>query len=166
MWPAKIQISLRILAVWSESLLIACAFYSLDAIQAEKTRPLLYWVNIQADLNLCWSHRSYCRFCRALAHLYAATWEKNKQTSDMYFQQRLKSACTSLPSDRSLCTLGYPKCAQWRFWSDCTTVLIILVLKFNPSPAEPDMSCLCKKCRSKSVGFWRSQLIGIYTICH
>ena len=33
MGPAKIQISLRIRAVWSESSLIACAFYSLQAIQ-------------------------------------------------------------------------------------------------------------------------------------
>ena len=31
--PAKTQISLRIRAVWSESSLIACAFYSLQAIQ-------------------------------------------------------------------------------------------------------------------------------------
>ena len=98
--------------------------------------------------------------------IYKPQHEKKKQTSDMYFQQRLKSACTSVPSDQSLCTLGYPKCAQWRFWSDCTTVFIILVLKFNPSPAEPDMSCLCKQCRSRSVGFWRSKLIWIYTVCH
>ena len=30
---------------------------------------------------------------------------------------------------------------------------------------NPDMSCLCKQCRSRSVGFWRSQLIWICTIC-
>ena len=28
---------------------------------------LPYWVDVQADLSLSWSHRSYCRFCRALA---------------------------------------------------------------------------------------------------
>ena len=33
MRPAKTQISLRIRAVWSESLQIACAFYSVQAIQ-------------------------------------------------------------------------------------------------------------------------------------
>ena len=32
-------------------------------------RPLPYQVNVQADLSHCWSHRSYCKFCRALAHL-------------------------------------------------------------------------------------------------
>ena len=26
-------------------------------------------VNLQADLSLCWPHRSHCRFCHALAHL-------------------------------------------------------------------------------------------------
>ena len=29
-----------------------------------------------------------------------------------------------------------------------------------------DMPCLCKQCRSRSVGFWRSQLIWICTVCH
>ena len=28
------------------------------------------------------------------------------------------------------------------------------------------MSCLCKQCRSRPVGFWRSQLIWICTVCH
>ena len=29
-----------------------------------------------------------------------------------------------------------------------------------------DMPCLCKQCRFRSVGSWRSQLIWICTICH
>ena len=29
--------------------------------------PLPYWVDVQADL--CWLHKSYCRFCRALAEI-------------------------------------------------------------------------------------------------
>ena len=66
---AKTQISLRIRAVWSDSSLIACAFYSLRAIQRGIMRPLPYWMDVQADLSLCWSHRSYCRFFRALAHI-------------------------------------------------------------------------------------------------
>ena len=36
----------------------------------------------------------------------------------------------------------------------------------NPCPAEPGKPCLCKQCRSRSVGFWRSQLIWICTVCH
>ena len=31
---------------------------------------------------------------------------------------------------------------------------------------NPDMPCLCKQCRSRSVGFWKSQLIWICTVCH
>ena len=31
---------------------------------------------------------------------------------------------------------------------------------------NPDMSCLCKLCRSRSVGFFRSQLIWICTVYH
>ena len=31
---------------------------------------------------------------------------------------------------------------------------------------NPDIPYLCKQCRSRSVGFWRSQLIWICTVCH
>ena len=29
-----------------------------------------------------------------------------------------------------------------------------------------DIPCLCKQCRSRSIGFFRSQLIWICTVCH
>ena len=35
-----------------------------------KSGPLNYRVDVQADLSLCWSHRSYCRFYRALAQFF------------------------------------------------------------------------------------------------
>ena len=31
---------------------------------------------------------------------------------------------------------------------------------------NPDVPCLCKRCGSRSVGFWMRQLIWIYTVCH
>ena len=31
---------------------------------------------------------------------------------------------------------------------------------------NPGMPCFCKQCRSRSVGFWRSQLIWICTVCY
>ena len=37
---------------------------------------------------------------------------------------------------------------------------------FNPSLAKHIMPCLNKQCRSRSVGFWRSQLIWICTVFH
>ena len=30
-----------------------------------------YCVDVKADLRLCWSHRSYCRFCYVLTHMYS-----------------------------------------------------------------------------------------------
>ena len=36
----------------------------------------------------------------------------------------------------------------------------------NPYPAEHDNPYLCKQCRSRSDGFFRSHLIRIYTVCH
>ena len=34
-------------------------------LKRDRRELLLYWVGIQADLSLCWSQRSYCRFSRA-----------------------------------------------------------------------------------------------------
>ena len=39
-------------------------------------------------------------------------------------------------------------------------------IPLNPCPAEPGYTRLCKQCRSRSVGFWRNQLIWICTVCH
>ena len=35
----------------------------------DEGQPLPYWVDVQANMTLCWSHRPYCRFCRVLAPL-------------------------------------------------------------------------------------------------
>ena len=34
-----------------------------------KQEPLPYYVDVQAGLSLCWSHRSYCRVCHALTRI-------------------------------------------------------------------------------------------------
>ena len=52
---------------WSLVPSTACGYPKRD-----KQVPLSYWVDVHADGRLCWSHRSYCRFCRALAHLLIA----------------------------------------------------------------------------------------------
>ena len=44
-------------------------------------------------------------------------------------------------------------------WSYGAKVMLTLFL------LSPDIPCLCKQCRSRSVGFWRSQLIWICTVC-
>ena len=35
----------------------------------DKCETLPYLVDVQANLSLCWCHRSYCRFCRAMAQI-------------------------------------------------------------------------------------------------
>ena len=39
-------------------------------------------------------------------------------------------------------------------------------MKINPGPAEPGYVLPWQKCRSRSVGFFRGQLIWICTVCH
>ena len=41
-----------------------------------RREPLPYWMYVQDDLSLCWSHWSYCRFCRALGQM-SMFWFKN-----------------------------------------------------------------------------------------
>ena len=35
----------------------------------DEREPMPNWVDVHTDLSLCWSHRSYCRLCHALAYL-------------------------------------------------------------------------------------------------
>ena len=74
----------------------------------------------------------------------------------------------SHPSNHTHPPAPFIKCAMpwhavWPFFcssvhpSICLLILVLLNL---------DMPCLCKQWRSRSVGFCRSQLIWICTICH
>ena len=56
----------------------------------------------------------------------------------------------------STCLVSFLSCRNpW----DKLPILTLVLL-------NPEMSCLCKECRSRSVGFWRSQLIWICTVWH
>ena len=46
-----------------------CLLQSPGCPTSDKREALPYWLAVQADLCLCWSHRSYCRFYRALTHI-------------------------------------------------------------------------------------------------
>ena len=50
-----------------------------------------------------------------------------------------------------------PSTCPW-IWGQTQGLTLVLLNR--------DRSCLCKQCRSRSVGFWRSQLIWICTVCH
>ena len=67
MRPARTQISLRIRAVCSESLLITRTFYSIQASEKGIIENLWH-TGCTLYLGLCWSHRSHCKFCHTLAH--------------------------------------------------------------------------------------------------
>ena len=47
----------------------------------------------------------------------------------------------------------------WPKFAFCAVLLTLVLL-------NPDKPCLCKQCRSRSVGFCRSQLIWICTVCN
>ena len=70
------------------------------------------WVNAQADLSLCWAHRSFCWFCHAQTyicfslylHIDVTVLEKTRtsyhsKTYRMCTHWRLTSTCASVQSD-------------------------------------------------------------------
>ena len=72
--PWKTQISLHIYAVWSESALM-CLPQSPGYLQKginQKGRTLA--ICLYRLTGLCWSHRSYCRFCRPLTNFWKKIW--------------------------------------------------------------------------------------------
>ena len=81
MQSAKTKISLRTHAVWSEYSLIARTFYSILDIKRGMNETLPYWVDVQADLSLCWSHWFNCRCCCALAQYYKDSQERPQSLS-------------------------------------------------------------------------------------
>ena len=68
MQPAKTQTSLRICSLIRVFAYRMCLLHPSGYPKRDKQEPLPCWLDVQADLSLCWSHRSYCRFC-AMAHL-------------------------------------------------------------------------------------------------
>ena len=46
-----------------------CLLQPLGYPKRDKGEPLPNWLGVLADLSLCWSHRFYCRLCRALAQM-------------------------------------------------------------------------------------------------
>ena len=69
--PAKTQIRLRILIRVSVDRI--CLLQPPGYPKRATREPLPYSNGVQADRSLCWSRRSYCRFCRALAQMYFST---------------------------------------------------------------------------------------------
>ena len=119
-----------------QSFLIAYVFYRLWAIQRDKQESLPYWVDVQADLSLYWSHRSYCRLCCVLAWMLSAT--------------ILLSTLTLILLSNLI--------SHTHFWISTNQItsynVFIQIHKLTD-----------KQCRSWSDGFFRSHLIWSYTVC-
>ena len=47
-----------------------CLLQPPDFSKRNKREPMAYWVDLQADLRLCWLHRSNCRFGHVPARIY------------------------------------------------------------------------------------------------
>ena len=65
--PMKVQISLRIrVRVFADHM---CLLQPPSYLKRDKREPLPHRMEVQVALRLCWLHRSYSRFCRALAQI-------------------------------------------------------------------------------------------------
>ena len=101
----KIQISLRIRTFWSESSLIACAFYSLRAIQREVNENhciLGGYTGWSESLLVAYVIVGFVVRCL----IWGTSW-LTKQAKQTCAQRRLRSARASPQSDQS------SLCAQW-----------------------------------------------------
>ena len=60
-------LSRRLIRVFADHM---CILHPPGNPKRDKREPMAYWVDVLADLRLCWLHRSCCRFCYALAHFF------------------------------------------------------------------------------------------------
>ena len=70
--PAKTQISLGILPVWSESSLCTQWLAKNPSFLHANSKDWSDWADAQADPSLRWTRMPFCRFCHALAQVF---WE-------------------------------------------------------------------------------------------
>ena len=92
-------------------------------------KPLPYWVDLQADLILCWSHRSYCRFSRTLTHTpfsrvstFAEQYVSAYHIYPKYSYTRFSRRNTYTMRCATLEKCPYTICGQRRFRSACAFV--------------------------------------------
>ena len=100
---------------------------------------LMNWAKICHSRHLRW----FLTFDWYSAHL-------NTKTTLIYDVDRVTGFCIFQYILVFWCILYQPKVVS------CLTLVLL----------NSDIPCLCKQCRSRSVGFWRSQLIWICTVCH
>ena len=86
------------------------------------------------------------------------TVQQSHMTTFQIFEENWFMCFLSMPTKSK--QFGLLLCKLWpeiHLYYQLNFTLVLLI---------PDMPCLCKQCRSRSVGFFRSQLIWIFTVCH
>ena len=101
-----------------------CFLQSPSYPKKDEREPLVCWVDIQADQSLCWSHRSYCRFCHALVHIFLFLHENN----------------TSFNARKCTFEHVYPAISLHISIVNHTKQMILFVLRFY-GPVNPMGSC-------------------------
>ena len=117
-----------------------------------------------------WRFRSACAFMQSDQNPLWGTFWMAKDAKFLHVDNKdlnltvqthtqLKSSCASAQSNQNLCCqheeiciLGYQKCAQWGFWSDCTYALLgVHVRRYIFSPYD-------------SYGLWFGIHITVFTL--
>ena len=144
------------------------AFHNISAFSISMSKTFAFhFTQHSKTANLC------IQFSSLFAHLFTSN---SFCPSWISGRERMRVENIDL-NKRMLPDPGAIHCNSWSLLgcaSDWATEAQILLVKrgdldymvLNPCPAEPGYTLFCKQCRSRSVGFFRSQLIWICTVCH
>ena len=97
--------------------------------------------------------------------IWAVTWE-NAPCVVHRTKTRISLRIRTFVSMKKLCILGYPKCAQWRFWSDCANAQADLNLrwahisKLRFLPLQPKLYTCPITSRTFNYSAWRDFLFA------
>ena len=85
----------------------------------------------------------------------------------------MKECCQTWQDETCDCLITSRTHIQLSHWGQLSGAILtvatsntVFTLSINPYPAVHNYPYLCKQCRSRSDGFWRSHLIRTYTVCH
>ena len=113
--------------VWHIILLGNCRFLIMAYWWWRKTK--LHWKSIS---NCTWAHISASHWCIIQIGINVTKrtfWRAPNEDSDQPARPR-SLIRVFVGRMKKLCTLGYPKCAQRRFWSDCANAQADLNLRW------------------------------------
>ena len=87
----------------------------------DKREPLPYWNDAQADTSLCWSHRSYCRFFRELAHFKLLSPDRSQFYMTLYRWSIIKTKENFVQQINNFVDLNGPRAVLPGHWLSTDT---------------------------------------------